>query len=89
VSGVHRAVFVDELAAFPIEAQPGSWTVWRGADQVGVLEVRRTGGTVWLAGRVDEDLVAEGPTALAVLRRLARRSQAQNVGSFPASPLWT
>jgi len=84
------AVRDGEFAAVPDPddaAQP--WAVWRGSDLVGVLEQRRDGGVVWLAGRIDGDLVAEGPDAISVLRRLACRSTTRRARPGPVSPVRT
>lgn len=85
----------DELDAVPEPDAAGAevWSVWCGLVRVGVLEQHRHGGLVWVAGRVagvDEDLVAEGPTALCVLRRLAcRRAHARCTVTAVPSPVRT
>lgn len=90
-AGVHA----DELDAVqePDTAGEEVWSVWCGATRVGVLEQHRAGGSVWVAGRVagvDEDLVAEGPTALCVLRRLAcLRAHARCTVAADSSPVRT
>jgi hypothetical protein len=74
--GQPTEVRVDELVAVAAPHLCGElWAVLRGGERVGVLEQRRDAGLVWLAGAlVVDDVVhtAERPTALSVLRRLAR-----------------
>ena len=83
-------VHVDELTAVPGLVDPvESWSVWRGADLVGVLEQHRAGPAVWVVGCIDGDLVAEGPTVLCVLRRLACRSTTRCARPGPSSPVRT
>jgi hypothetical protein len=85
-----------DLLAVPDPQSPDvlAWSVWRGRERVGALEQRGPAGAVWLAGRihlvdVDEDLVAEGPTALSVLRRLDCQSTTRCNVPAPTSPVWT
>lgn len=77
-----RGDVIDVLRADGLTAvaRPGGrWSVYREGEPVGVLEQRGAGERAWLAGRIADDvagdLVAEGPTALAVLRRLATRGE--------------
>lgn len=79
-----------ELAAVPDPDDPARpWAVWRGDDLVGVLEQRRDGNVVWLVGRVDGHLVAEGPDALSVLRRLSCRATTRCARTAATSPVRT
>lgn len=71
-------VYAGDLAAVPGPAER-TWSVYRAGMPVVVLEQHRIGGPGWVAGRIRDDvagdLVAEGPTALSVLRRLATRRE--------------
>lgn len=71
-------VSAGELVAAASPAD-GRWSVYLAGVLVGELVRQREVGHGWLVGRIRDDvagdLVAEGPTALAVLRRLALRRE--------------
>lgn len=68
-----------------------AWSVQRGHQPVGALERHGPVGEPWFTGRihlddVDEDLVAEGPTVLSTLRRLARLAHLECAATGALSP---
>lgn len=88
MSAIGDQVHAEDLDAVPDPVGGDlTWSVWRGRERVGVLEQHGAGGGVWLSGRIDDDLVAEGPTALSVLRRLACRAHARCADPVLPSPV--